>query len=145
MNRNAELFRKATMKVLIMQLNSISVMDLVAFGGSAIGIIIGILEFKNGNIALLNMLIIILLSAEFFIPLRQLGSFFHIAMNGASAADKIFRILDIEHIENENKNILIENYNINFKNVSFSYDGNRTILNNINIALPNKGLFTLVW
>ena len=144
MNRNAELFRKATMKVLIMQLNSISVMDLVAFGGSAIGIIIGILEFKNGNIALLNMLIIILLSAEFFIPLRQLGSFFHIAMNGASAADKIFRILDIEHIENENKNTTLENYNINFKNVSFSYDGNRTILNNINIALPNKGLFTLV-
>lgn len=75
MNKNAELFRKATMKVLIMQLNSISVMDLVAFGGSAIGIIIGILEFKNGNIALLNMLIIILLSAEFFIPLRQLGHF----------------------------------------------------------------------
>ena len=144
MNRNAELFRKATMKVLIMQLNSISVMDLVAFGGSAIGIIIGILEFKNGNIALLNMLIIILLSAEFFIPLRQLGSFFHIAMNGASAADKIFRILDIEHIENENKNTTLENYNISFKNVSFSYDGNRTILNNINIILPNKGLFTLV-
>lgn len=144
MNRNSELFRKATMKVLIMQLNSISVMDLVAFGGSAIGIIIGISEFNNGSISLLNMLIIILLSAEFFIPLRQLGSFFHIAMNGASAADKIFRILDIEHIENENKNILIENYNINFKNVSFSYDGNRTILNNINIALPNKGLFTLV-
>ena len=144
MNRNSELFRKATMKVLIMQLNSISVMDLVAFGGSAIGIIIGISEFNNGSISLLNMLIIILLSAEFFIPLRQLGSFFHIAMNGASAADKIFRILDIEHIENENKNILIDNYNINFKNVSFSYDGNRTILNNINIALPNKGLFTLV-
>lgn len=144
MNKNAELFRKATMKVLIMQLNSISVMDLVAFGGSAIGIIIGILEFKNGNIALLNMLIIILLSAEFFIPLRQLGSFFHIAMNGASAADKIFRILDIEHIENENKNTTLENYNISFKNVSFSYDGNRTILNNINIILPNKGLFTLV-
>lgn len=144
MNKNAELFRKATMKVLIMQLNSISVMDLVAFGGSAIGIIIGILEFKNGNIALLNMLIIILLSAEFFIPLRQLGSFFHIAMNGASAADKILRILDIEHFENENKNTTIENYNISFKNVSFSYDGNRTILNNINIILPNKGLFTLV-
>ena len=144
MNRNAELFRKATMKVLIMQLNSISVMDLVAFGGSAIGIIIGILEFKNGNIALLNMLIIILLSAEFFIPLRQLGSFFHIAMNGASAADKIFRILDIEDIENKNNTTTLENYNINFKNVSFSYDGNRTILNNINITLPNKGLFTLV-
>lgn len=143
MNKNAELFRKATMKVLIMQLNSISVMDLVAFGGSAIGIIIGILEFNSNNISLLNMLIIVLLSSEFFIPLRQLGSFFHVAMNGASAADKIFRILDIENTENKNIDV-VENFNINFENVSFSYDGSKTILNNINIALPNKGLLTLV-
>lgn len=143
MNKNAELFRKATMKVLIMQLNSISVMDLVAFGGSAIGIIIGILEFNSNNISLLNMLIIVLLSSEFFIPLRQLGSFFHVAMNGASAADKIFRILDIESTENKNIDV-VENFNINFENVSFSYDGSKTILNNINIALPSKGLFTLV-
>lgn len=143
MNKNAELFRKATMKVLIMQLNSISVMDLVAFGGSAIGIIIGILEFNSNNISLLNMLIIVLLSSEFFIPLRQLGSFFHVAMNGASAADKIFRILDIENTENKNIDV-VENSNINFENVSFSYDGSKTILNNINIALPSKGLFTLV-
>lgn len=143
MNKNAELFRKATMKVLIMQLNSISVMDLVAFGGSAIGIIIGILEFNSNNISLLNMLIIVLLSSEFFIPLRQLGSFFHVAMNGASAADKIFRILDIENTENKNIDV-VENFNINFENVSFSYDGSKTILNNINIALPSKGLFTLV-
>lgn len=143
MNKNAELFRKATMKVLIMQLNSISVMDLVAFGGSAIGIIIGILEFNSNNISLLNMLIIVLLSSEFFIPLRQLGSFFHVAMNGASAADKIFRILDIENTENKNIDV-VKNFNINFENVSFSYDGSKTILNNINIALPSKGLFTLV-
>lgn len=144
MNKNAELFRKATMKVLIMQLNSISVMDLVAFGGSAIGIIIGISEFNNGSISLLNMLIIILLSAEFFIPLRQLGSFFHVAMNGTAAADKIFRILDIEDIEIKNNTTTLDDYNICLKNVSFSYDGSRTILNNINITLPNKGLFTLV-
>lgn len=144
MNKNAELFRKATMKVLIMQLNSISVMDLVAFGGSAIGIIIGISEFNNGSISLLNMLIIILLSAEFFIPLRQLGSFFHVAMNGTAAADKIFRILDIEDIEIKNNTTTLDDYNICLKNISFSYDGSRTILNNINITLPNKGLFTLV-
>ena len=144
MNKNAELFRKATMKVLIMQLNSISVMDLVAFGGSAIGIIIGISEFNNGSISLLNMLIIILLSAEFFIPLRQLCSFFHVAMNGTAAADKIFRILDIEDIEIKNNTTTLDDYNICLKNVSFSYDGSRTILNNINITLPNKGLFTLV-
>ena len=127
-----------------MQLNSISVMDLVAFGGSAIGIIIGISEFNNGSISLLNMLIIILLSAEFFIPLRQLGSFFHVAMNGTAAADKIFRILDIEDIEIKNNTTTLDDYNICLKNVSFSYDGSRTILNNINITLPNKGLFTLV-
>ena len=144
MNKNAELFRKATMKVLIMQLNSISVMDLVAFGGSAIGIIIGISEFNNGSISLLNMLIIILLSAEFFIPLRQLGSFFHVAMNGTAAADKIFRILDMEDIEIKNNTTTLDDYNICLKNISFSYDGSRTILNNINITLPNKGLFTLV-
>ena len=87
-----------------MQLNSISVMDLVALRGCSYWHNYRhFWNLKNGKIALLNMLIIILLSAEFFRPLRQLGSFFHIAMNGASAADKIFRILDIEHIENENK------------------------------------------
>ena len=110
---------KATMKVLIMQLNSISVMDLVAFGGSAIGIIIGISEFNNGSISLLNMLIIILLSAEFFIPLRQLGSFFHVAMNGTAAADKIFRILDIEDIEIKNNTTTLDDYNICLKKCFF--------------------------
>ncbi len=143
MNKNAELFRKATMKVLIMQLNSISVMDLVAFGGAALGITVGVYEFSSEHITFFNMLVIILLSAEFFIPLRQLGSFFHIAMNGSVAADKIFKILDTKSITINNDISEIKNYNIDLKNISFSYD-EKTVLKNINISLSDKGLFTIV-
>mgnify|MGYP000736064983 CR=1 FL=1 len=82
MNEEAEKFRVVTMKVLTMQLNSITIMDLVAYGGSALGIIVALLQLNSGNIGLFGCLLIILLSAEFFIPMRQLGSFFHIAMNG---------------------------------------------------------------
>lgn len=96
MDEEAEKFRKVTMRVLIMQLNSISVMDLVAYGGAAVGIILSILEFKSVHITLTECFFIIMISAEFFLPLRQLGSFFHIAMNGNAAADKIFRLLDAD-------------------------------------------------
>ena len=96
MDEEAENFRKVTMRVLTMQLNSISIMDLVAFGGAALGIIISISEFKKGNINFAGTFAIIMLSSEFFIPLRLLGSFFHIAMNGMAASDKIFKILDLE-------------------------------------------------
>ena len=94
MNREAENFRKITMKVLTMQLNSVSVMDLIAYGGAALGSIVAILGFQNGSLSLFQVICIVLLSSEFFIPLRLLGSFFHIAMNGIAASDKIFRILD---------------------------------------------------
>ena len=86
MNREAEKFRKITMKVLTMQLNSITIMDLVAYGGAALGIIIGVWQMQAGNVGFDGCLAIILLSAEFFIPMRLLGSFFHIAMNGMAAA-----------------------------------------------------------
>ncbi len=89
MDEESENFRRVTMRVLIMQLNSISVMDLVAYGGSAIGIILGILEYSGGRISLEQCIFIILVHAEFFLPLRLLGSFFHIAMNGNAAANKI--------------------------------------------------------
>lgn len=95
MNREAEKFRKITMKVLTMQLNSITIMDLVAYGGAALGIIMAATQFKAGNVSLSGSLLIILLSADFFIPMRQLGSFFHVAMNGMAASDKIFRLLDL--------------------------------------------------
>ena len=96
MNDNAEHFRKITMKVLSMQLNSITIMDLIAFGGSAIGILIAIAEFRAGLLTAGQVLIIILLSAEFFIPMRLLGSFFHVAMNGISASERMFKLLDTE-------------------------------------------------
>ena len=95
MNIESEKFRKITMKVLTMQLNSVTIMDLVAYGGAALGVIMSATQFKAGHVSLSGALLIILLSADFFIPMRQLGSFFHIAMNGMAASDKIFRLLDL--------------------------------------------------
>ena len=81
MNRESENFRKITMKVLAMQLNSITIMDLVAYGGAAVGIIVAVTQFRGGHVGLAGCLAIILLAADFFIPMRQLGSFFHVSMN----------------------------------------------------------------
>lgn len=100
MNIESEKFRKITMKVLTMQLNSVTIMDLVAYGGAALGVIMSATQFKAGHVNLSGALLIILLSADFFIPMRQLGSFFHIAMNGMAASDKIFRLLDLPDSEN---------------------------------------------
>lgn len=95
MDEEAQNFRRITMKVLTMQLNSTSVMDIVAYGGAAVGMIVAIQEFRHGNLGFSGAVTIILLASEFFIPLRLLGSFFHIAMNGMAASDKIFAILDL--------------------------------------------------
>ncbi|MGL5755624.1 MAG: ABC transporter ATP-binding protein/permease [Paraclostridium sp.] len=148
MNKEAEHFRKITMKVLSMQLNSITIMDLVAFGGASLGIIIAILEFNKGNITIGGVLIIILLSSEFFIPLRLLGSYFHVAMNGIAASDKIFDLLDSE--VNKEQDLTKEelkslnNINIKIDNVDFSYDKERKVLNNINIDIPKNKMVALV-
>ena len=93
MNRQAERFRKITMKVLTMQLNSVTLMDLMAYGGAGLGIISAVAAFAKGQITLTAALTILLLAADFFLPLRLLGSYFHIAMNGAASAEKIFRLL----------------------------------------------------
>ncbi|MDO4300444.1 MAG: ABC transporter ATP-binding protein/permease [Clostridia bacterium] len=143
MNIKAENFRKATMRVLIMQLNSISVMDIVAYGGAAAGIIAMLLCMNNGKAAFLEGIIIILLSAEFFIPMRQLGSFFHIAMNGTAAADKIFKILDTKAPEKGNLNTFPD-YNIFMDNITFSYDQNQNVLRHISLKTENQGLYSLV-
>lgn len=147
MNKEAEGFRKITMKVLSMQLNSITIMDLVAFGGSAVGTVVALVQFKNGNIMPGSLLVIILLSSEFFIPLRLLGSYFHIAMNGMAASDRIFKILDAKEREKETKNNLAinnKNVDISLKNVSFSYDGERQVIDNISLDIKNKGLTAIV-
>ena len=148
MNDNAEHFRKITMKVLSMQLNSITIMDLIAFGGSAIGILIAIAEFRAGLLTAGQVLIIILLSAEFFIPMRLLGSFFHVAMNGISASERMFKLLDTEVEEikdlDEAKLANLNNINIELRNVDFSYDKERKVLENINIQMKNNKMIALV-
>ncbi|AMC93033.1 hypothetical protein AOC36_03255 [Erysipelothrix larvae] len=98
---DAEHFRKATMRVLIMQLNSISIMDWVAYGGACGAIIIALTQYNRGDLTLSALIFIALVSAEFFIPMRQLGSFFHVAMNGAQAARRIFSILDLEDMKRD--------------------------------------------
>ena len=143
MNEEAEEFRKITMKVLTMQLNSITIMDLVAYGGAALGIILTVRQFVAGNIRLEQAIAIILLSADFFIPMRQLGSFFHIAMNGMAAIDKIFKILDLEVPEEKTKS-LPEKGSIMVENLSFAYDESHNVLNDISIEIADRGMVSLV-
>lgn len=143
MNEEAEEFRKITMKVLTMQLNSITIMDLVAYGGAALGIILTVRQFVAGNIRLEQAIAIILLSADFFIPMRQLGSFFHIAMNGMAAIDKIFKILDLEVPEVKTLE-LPPSGSIKVENLSFSYDEDKNVLNDISIEIADIGMVSLV-
>lgn len=144
MDKEATKFRKVTMKVLIMQLNSISVMDIVAFGGASIGMILSAIEVINKNITFSNALMIILLASDFFIPVRLLGSFFHISMNAMAACDKIFYLLDLEEMKNGKKVCDEKNMQIEFSNVSFSYDEKRDILKNINLTFNKNKITSLV-
>ncbi len=144
MDEEAEKFRRITMKVLIMQLNSISVMDLVAYGGAALGIILSIFEFRAGTVTFAECLLIIMISAEFFLPLRLLGSFFHIAMNGNAAANKIFTLLDAPEKEKGCMEAL-KNDEIVIENVSFSYEGAEgNVLNNVSLKIPAHKFTALV-
>lgn len=142
MNAEAEKFRKITMKVLTMQLNSITIMDLIAYGGAALGIIMSVTQFRAGNVDLAGCLLIILLSADFFIPMRQLGSFFHIAMNGMAASDKIFRLLDLP--EAEKKTAECPNGDIVCEKLNFSYDKERKILHGIDLKFPKSSFTSIV-
>ena len=141
MNAEAEKFRKITMKVLTMQLNSITIMDLIAYGGAALGIIMAAVQYRAGHVTLSGCLLIILLSADFFIPMRQLGSFFHIAMNGMAASDKIFRLLDLP--EGSKKTLSCPGGDIVCENLTFSYEAGRKILHGIDLSFP-KGSFVSI-
>lgn len=142
MVKEAENFRKITMRVLIMQLNSISIMDLVAYGGAALGILFVVLETNAQQLDLFQAFFIIAVSAEFFLPMRLLGSFFHIAMNGNAAAKKIFRFLDLEE-EFSNNGVQKEFDYIDFKQTSFTYDGEKEVVSNFSLKL-SKGLTAVV-
>ena len=144
MNEKAEEFRRITMKVLTMQLNSVSVMDIVAYAGSAVGVVIAIIQVKNGTITLPQAFLIIMLAADFFLPLRLLGSFFHVAMNGMAASDKLFKLLDTK--EDEHGMEIPENLDgdIEIKDLSFSYDNEKTVLNDISATFKKHELISIV-
>ena len=141
MNEQAEKFRKITMKVLTMQLNSNTIMDLIAYGGAALGVIMAVTQYQSGGVSLEGCLLIILLAADFFIPMRQLGSFFHIAMNGMAASDKIFRLLDLEETKPEITESFPSGHTIRCSGLSFSYEPDREILHSVDLTFP-QGSFT---
>ncbi len=143
MNEQAEKFRKITMKVLTMQLNSITIMDLIAYGGAALGMILAALQFRSHHVDLRGCLLIILLAADFFLPMRQLGSFFHIAMNGMAASDKIFHLLDLPEPPERMERVPEEDCSIRCENLTFSYDAQREILHDLTMDIP-QGSFTAI-
>ena len=144
MDQETERFRNITMKVLTMQLNSTSVMDIVAYGGAAAGMIVAVSEYLSGTLSFAGVLTIILLASEFFIPLRLLGSFFHIAMNGMAASDKIFCLLDLPEPEKGTKESGGSSLDVDFENVSFSYEEDRQILKEISFRIPAGSMVSLV-
>ncbi len=144
MNTQAERFRTITMKVLTMQLNSIALMDALAYGGAALGVILAMMGLSSGAVSLGGALAIILLSADFYIPMRLLGSFFHIAMNGMAASDKIFRLLDTPEPTARGTKGFPENSLTVCSNLRFSYEPNREILHGIDLTLRPGQLTAIV-
>lgn len=166
MNAESEKFRKITMKVLTMQLNSITIMDFIAYGGAALGIILSVSQLRAGKVDMGGCLLIILLAADFFIPMRQLGSFFHIAMNGMAASEKIFRLLDLPEGEKDGtaatdadnceaaapaKNgktrqneLFLQEGDIYLEQVHFAYEADREILYGVDLVLRRGELTAIV-
>ena len=142
MNEQSEHFRKITMKVLTMQLNSITIMDLIAYGGAALGVILATTQFRAGHLDLFGCILIILLAADFFLPMRLLGSFFHIAMNGMAASDKIFCLLDLPEPQQRSLSVPA-NCSIECKDLRFAYEADREILHGVDMTF-REGSFTAI-
>ena len=143
MNEQSEHFRKITMKVLTMQLNSITLMDLIAYGGAALGVILAVLQFRSGKTDLFGCLMIILLAVDFFLPMRLLGSFFHIAMNGMAASEKIFHLLDLPEAKQKTASVP-DDCSIECRNLRFSYDTGQEILHGIDMTAPTGSFIAIV-
>ena len=144
MNAQAERFRKITMKVLTMQLNSVTLMDLMAYGGAGLGIISAASAFAAGSLSLTGALTVILLAADFFLPLRLLGSYFHIAMNGAASAEKIFRLLAEEEPADGSRTADPAHTELKLEHVTFGYEKDRTILKDVSLTVPQGSFVSLV-
>lgn len=144
MNQSSEEFRKITMKVLVMQLASTTIMDLIAYGGAGVGITLAIVSTLNWGLSPFLALFLILIAVDFFLPLRAFGSAFHVAMNGVSAGNKIINFLSIpDPVWGEENKIDLSN-GIKIENVTFSYDKTREILKNINITIPKTGMTAII-
>ena len=143
MNWESEKFRRITMKVLAMQLNSITIMDLVAYGGAAAGIVLAALAFRDGRIGLEGALFIMLLAADFFLPMRLLGSYFHIAMNGMAASDKIFRLLDAPEPAAGTRAVG-QDVTIRCENLTFGYETDRPVLRGVDLQAEPGAFVALV-
>ena len=142
MNENAEEFRKITMKVLVMQLASTTIMDIVAYGGAGLGIAFAVTGVANRGLSPVSALFLILVAVDFFLPLRAFGSAFHVAMNGASAGKKILSLLaHPDPVWGEEK---LSNTELKLENVTFSYDGERDVLKNVTMTFPEKGMTSIV-
>ena len=143
MNAQAERFRKITMKVLTMQLNSVTLMDLMAYGGAGLGIISAVSAFAAGQLSLTATLTIVLLAADFFLPLRLLGSYFHIAMNGAASAEKIFKLLAADEPTDGQQTVPADT-TLQLDQVTFGYEKDRTILQDVSLTIPQGSFVSLV-
>ena len=141
MDAEAEQFRTITMKVLTMQLNSVSLMDLLAYGGAAVGILTALLQYQEAQISIFGVILFILLASEFFIPLRLLGSFFHVAMNGKAASDKIFTLLDTP-VEAQQSAVAFaakNNVQVEIKNLHFAYSAEKPAIQGLDLTIqPNQ-------
>ncbi|PJG82280.1 ABC transporter ATP-binding protein/permease [Caviibacterium pharyngocola] len=146
MDIEAENFRTITMKVLTMQLNSVSIMDLLAYGGAALGICTALLRYQAGELDVFGVILFILLSAEFFIPLRLLGSFFHVAMNGKAASEKIFTLLDtpIEEVESAVGFSAENPVRVEIQQLHFAYDTEKTVINDLTLSIEPQQLTVFV-
>lgn len=143
LNQKAEDFRVKTMKLLMMQLNNITVLDLISYAGSALGIILSIYYYSKGQLSIFAAFSFILLSQEFFLPLRRLGALFHVAMNGITAANSLFEILEIESIEDFKNLIQDERVDVEVKNLNFSY-GEKEILKGLNMKIKSNKITAIV-
>lgn len=143
LNEKAEDFRVKTMKLLMMQLNNITVLDLISYAGSALGIILSIYYYSKGQLSIFAAFSFILLSQEFFLPLRRLGALFHVAMNGITAANSLFEILEIESIEDFKNLIQDERVDVEVKNLNFSY-GEKEILKGLNMKIKSNKITAIV-
>lgn len=139
MNEEAEKFRKATMRLLTMQLNSVIVMDIFAFAGAAAGIVVMLNSYATGTVTFAGAFAFVFLAADFFIPLRTLGSFFHTATGGMAAAERMYRIIDAPEPACGTQAVTRTSVGIECRNVSYSYDGTRTVLQNADFTARPGG------